>query len=115
MSEFDDLVARDGVLMAGRFGPDGRLADHKGVGLLVEDPRTIEMMSSCCAAIQMMLDTMSVAMSNVSTVSWRPLKSWALSSGVYSFAMHGDRFVLAETEKLGSIDVLLGLLRRGES
>ena len=23
MSEFDELVAADGVLMAGRFGPDG--------------------------------------------------------------------------------------------
>jgi hypothetical protein len=29
MSELDELVARPGVLMAGRFGPDGRAAEHK--------------------------------------------------------------------------------------
>jgi hypothetical protein len=40
------------------------------------------------------------------------VKGWAVSSGVFSFAMHGDRFALGETEKLGSIDELLDLLRR---
>ena len=35
MSEFDELVARPGVLMAGRFGPDGRVAEHKTTGLYI--------------------------------------------------------------------------------
>ena len=61
----------------------------------------------------MMLNTMAVAMSGVSVVSWQPVKGWAVSSGVFSFAMHGDRFVLGETDKLGSIDELLDLLRQG--
>jgi roadblock/LC7 domain-containing protein len=38
MSEFDDLVASPGVLMAGRFSPDGRVAEHKTRGLYVENP-----------------------------------------------------------------------------
>ena len=29
MSEFYELVASPGVFMAGRFGPDGRVAEHK--------------------------------------------------------------------------------------
>jgi len=29
MSEFDELVASPGVIMAGRFGPDGRVTEHK--------------------------------------------------------------------------------------
>ena len=33
MGEFDELVSRDGVLVAGRFGPDGRVAEHKSTSL----------------------------------------------------------------------------------
>lgn len=52
MSEFDELVSRDGVIVAGRLGPDWRIAEHKSVGLLIEDPRVFELMSSFAAAIQ---------------------------------------------------------------
>jgi roadblock/LC7 domain-containing protein len=38
MSEFDELVASPGVLMAGRFGADGRVAEHKTTGLHIENP-----------------------------------------------------------------------------
>jgi hypothetical protein len=38
MSEFYELVARPGVLMTGRFGADGRVAEHKTTGLYVENP-----------------------------------------------------------------------------
>jgi roadblock/LC7 domain-containing protein len=38
MSEFDGLVSRDGVLMAGRFGPDWRVAETKSRGLFIEYP-----------------------------------------------------------------------------
>lgn len=36
MSELDELVSRHGVLMAGRFGPDWRVAETKSKGLFVE-------------------------------------------------------------------------------
>jgi roadblock/LC7 domain-containing protein len=36
MSEFDELVASPGVLMAGRFGADGRIAEHKTTRLYIE-------------------------------------------------------------------------------
>ena len=36
MSEFDELVSRDGVLIAGRFGPDGHIAEHQSKGLFIE-------------------------------------------------------------------------------
>ena len=34
MSEFDELVSRDGVLLAGRVGPDWRVAEYKAVGCI---------------------------------------------------------------------------------
>ena len=113
MSEFDELVSRDGVLVAGRFGPDWRVADQKTAGLVIEEPQAIAMISSFCASVQMLLNTMALAMSDVTAVSWQPLKGWGVSSGVYSVAMHGDRFIVGETEKLGNIDGLLDLLRHG--
>ena len=39
MSEFDELVASPGVLMAGRFGADGRVAEHKTAGCMSKTPR----------------------------------------------------------------------------
>ena len=113
MSEFDDLVSRDGVIVAGRVGPDWRVAEHKSAALFIEDPRAFEMMSSFCESIQTMLNTMALAMTGVSVVSWEPVRGWGVTSGAFSFAMHGDRFALGETEKLGSIDELLDLLRQG--
>ena len=114
MSEFDELVSRKGVLVAGRFGPDWRVAEQKSTWLVIEEPQAIAMISLLlCVDLRMLLNTMALAMSDVTAVSWQPVKGWGVSSGVYSFAMHGDRFIVGETEKLGSIDELLDLLRQG--
>ena len=51
MSEFDELVSRDGVLIAGRFGPDGRIAEHKSTGLFIEYPPALDMALWCCTAV----------------------------------------------------------------
>ena len=116
MGEFDKLVSRHGVLVAGRFGPDWRVAEHKDTSLFIEEPQVFEMMSSFCASIQMMLNTMALAMTRVSPVpeTWWPVNGWGASIGAYSFAVHGNRFAIGQTEYLGSIDELLDLLRRGE-
>jgi roadblock/LC7 domain-containing protein len=114
MGEFDELVSRDGVIVAGRIGADWQVAEHKSVGLFIEDPHAFELMASFCESIQTLLNTMALAMTGASVASWQPVKGWGVSSGVFSFAMHGDRFALGETEKLGSIDELLGLLRHGQ-
>ena len=50
MSEFDELVASPGVLMAGRFGADGRVAEHKTTGLYVENPALTGIAQWFCAA-----------------------------------------------------------------
>lgn len=62
MSELDELVSRDGVLLAGRFGPDWRVAEHKIASLFIEYPPAFEMRGLFCAAIQMTLNSMAVAM-----------------------------------------------------
>ena len=48
MGEFDELVSRHGVLVAGRLGPDWRVAEHKSSGLFIEVPQVFEMMTSFC-------------------------------------------------------------------
>jgi roadblock/LC7 domain-containing protein len=104
VSQFDDLLSRDGVLMAGRFGPDGRIAEHKSRGLFVEYPPALEMAQWFCVAVTAMFSSMAFAVNSVSATgfgqpSWLPLKGWAFDGGDYSVAVHGDRFLLAETGK----------------
>ena len=54
MSEFDELVARRGLLMAGRLGADGRVAEHKTTGLHVEYPALSGIAQWFCAAVTTM-------------------------------------------------------------
>jgi hypothetical protein len=51
MSELGGLVSRDGVLMAGRFGPDWQVAETKSMGLFIEYPSALQVMGSFCEAI----------------------------------------------------------------
>ena len=110
MSTFDELVKKRGVLVAGKFGPDWRIAEQKVTGLFVELPQAIAFMGSACAAIEMMFRSMAFSASGFMPGSWWPVKGWAFSGGAYSIAMAGDRFVVAETAKLESYDEVLRLL-----
>ena len=114
MSEFDELVSRDGVLMAGRFGPDWRVAETKTRGLFFEYPPAIEVMGSFCEAIQSVFNALAVAMGGFSPSAWTPIHGWAASGGSYSIAVHGERFVVVETDKVGSFDELRQLLQTVE-
>jgi roadblock/LC7 domain-containing protein len=111
VSEFDELVAVDGVLMAGRFGPNGRVAESKASPWFVENPVTAEMTHWFCTAITMMFGSMAYAIDVVSRggsdlPSWLPLKGWAYTGGDYMIAVRGDLFIIAERAKLGSLDEL---------
>jgi roadblock/LC7 domain-containing protein len=115
MSEFDELVASPGVLMAGRFGPDGRVAEHKTTGLYVENPAATGIMQWFCAAITTMFGSMAYAVdiatqSSFSETSWLPVQSWTYTGGDYVIVVYGDRFMIAERAKLGSLDELSRLL-----
>ena len=119
MSEFDELVASAGVFMAGRFGPDGRVAEHKSKSLYVASPATAAMAQWFCAAITMMFRSMAYAVdlvdqSGFEQTSWLPVHTWTYSGGDYVIAVHGDRFMIAEGAKLGSLDELSRLLRVGQ-
>jgi roadblock/LC7 domain-containing protein len=61
MNEFDDLVKIDGVLMAGRIGPVGRIAEHRSNAMYVENPAATQMAQWFCAPITMMFQSMAVA------------------------------------------------------
>ena len=117
MSEFDDLVKLDGVLVAGRFGPDGSIAEHHSHALFVEDPRMLEMARWFCAAATMMFKSMAFAVdtargsgSGFDTTSWQPEKGWAYWGGDYAVLVYGDRFVFSESAKIGSLDELFQLV-----
>ena len=116
MSELDELVARPGVLMAGRFGPDGRIAEHKTRGLYVENPTALGMAQWFCTAITTMFGAMAYAVDTMiesgwNETSWLPVGSWTYSGGDYTIIMDGGRFVIAERAKLGSLDELSRLLQ----
>ena len=118
MSEFDELVASPGVLMAGRFGPDGRVAEHKTTRLYIENPALTRIMQWFCAAVTTMFGSMAYAVdtlnqSGFNQTSWLPVHSWTYSGGDYVIAVSGDRFLIAERAKLGSLDDLSQLLRAG--
>jgi len=94
MSEFDELVASPGVFMAGRFGPDGRVAEHKSKNLYIENPASAAMAQWFCA-ITMMFRSMAYAVdlveqSGFNQASWLPVHSWTYSGGDYVIAVHGD-------------------------
>ena len=110
MGEFDELLAIDGVLMVGRFGPDWRLVEHQTKGLFFEVPAAIAAMGTFCAAIQMMFQALATAMGGLTPASWSPVHGWAASGGDHTIVLHGDRFVLAETNKVGGFDQVRRLL-----
>ena len=116
MNEFDELVSRRGVIMAGRFGPDGRVAEHKSEGLFIEVPAAMEMAQWFCSAVTMMFTAMAAAVDQLShsggfdPTSWLPMSGWMYSGGDYSIAVYGDKFVFAESAKVESLDELRGLL-----
>jgi roadblock/LC7 domain-containing protein len=117
VNEFDELVSLDGIFMAGRFDPDWRIAEYKSAWSFVANPQALQMMQSFCAAVSMMFSSMAFAVDSVSfegafeSSSWLPLKSWTFSGGDYSIAVNGQRFVIAETAKIKSLDELRHLLR----
>jgi len=71
-------------------------------------------MGSFCAAIQSMFNALAVAMGGFGPEIWTPVHGWAASGGIYSIVVHGDRFVVAETDKGGSFDELRRLLQAGK-
>jgi len=111
MGELDELVAMKGVLMAGRFGPDWQIAEHKNSSLFYA--QAIDVMGPFCAAIQMMFTTMGVAMKPFTAANWLPVHGWSVSGGDYSIALQGDRFALVETAKVDSFDEVRRLLGGG--
>jgi roadblock/LC7 domain-containing protein len=80
MSEFDELVARPGVLVAGRFGPDGRVAERQTTRLYIENPALTGIAQWSCAAVTTMFGSMAYAVDTVSQSgfdqsSWLPVRS----------------------------------------
>ena len=82
--------------------------------MFVEYPPAIAVMGSFCEAIQSVFNALAVAMSGFSPSAWTPVHGWAASGGIYSVAVHGDRFVVVETDRVGSFDELRQLLRAGK-
>lgn len=61
MSEFDELVASPGVLMAGQFGADGRVAEHQTTGLYIENPALTGIAQCFGAVVTTMFGSMACA------------------------------------------------------
>ena len=48
------------------------------------------------------------------SASWLPTQGWAFTGGDYSIAVLGDRFLIGERKKIGSLDELRQLLQGGQ-
>jgi roadblock/LC7 domain-containing protein len=86
MSEFDELVAGPGVLMAGRFGADGRVAEHKTTAPYIENPALAGITQWFCAAVTTMFGSMAYAVdtltqSGFTQTRWLPVHGWTCSGG----------------------------------
>ena len=121
MSEFDELVKQPGVLMAGRFGPDGRVAEHKETGLYFAVPGAMQMGTWFCSSVTQLFRTMGAVLTEVyhgsqfDTTSWLPVSSWMFVGGDYAIAVVGDKFVFAESAKIDSLDKLRELVHKPNS
>lgn len=116
MNEFDDLVSRHGVIMAGSFGPDGRVAAHKSKGLYIENPAALEMAHWFTSTATLMFTSMGAALERLTVAgSWLPMAGWTYSGGDYGIAVHGTHFVLVESAKIESLDEMAALLRQLDS
>ena len=119
MKEFDELVSVRGVIMAGRFGPDGRVAEHKSKGLFIDNPAALELAHGFCSAVTTMFGALAAAMDQISGTSgfanWAPVTGWTYWGGDYAIAVQGAHFVIVESAKIESIDELLKLLRQLDS
>jgi roadblock/LC7 domain-containing protein len=119
MGDLGELAARPGVLMAGRFGPDGRVAEHKTTGLYVENPALTGITQWFCGAVTTMFGSMAYAVDALNQggfdqSSWLPVQGWTYPGGDYVIAVLGDRFLIAERAELGSLDDLSQLLHAGQ-
>jgi hypothetical protein len=61
MNELNGLVARPCVLMAGRLGLDGLVAEHKTAGLHIENPALTGIAQWFCAEVTTMFGSMAHA------------------------------------------------------
>jgi roadblock/LC7 domain-containing protein len=114
------VVASPGVLTAGRFEPDGRVAEHKSPGLHIAIPALTRMAQGFCAAITTMFSSMAYAVdiaeqSGFDESGWLPLRSWTYSGDDYVSAVRRDRFLIAERAKLGCLDDLNHVLHAGQA
>jgi hypothetical protein len=58
--------------MAGRFGPDGHIAEHKSVGLYPENPISTAMGKCFCSALTTTFQAMAYAVDSVTRNDFNP-------------------------------------------
>jgi roadblock/LC7 domain-containing protein len=116
MTEFDELVAHRCVMIAGRLGPDGRVAEHKSESLFIENQAMLEMAHWFVAAVTMMLTSMGSALDQLTAAgTWLPTSGWTYRGGDYAIAVDAAKFVVAEAAKIESLDELASLLHELDS
>ena len=97
MKTLDDRLGIDGVIAAGEFTADGRLADYKAN---VDMSREMaEMSAQFCATITMTFNTLAGAFSQLSQMKWVPQQGWMYAGGDITVAIGGNKWVFIETAK----------------
>jgi roadblock/LC7 domain-containing protein len=96
----EELLAIPGVVAAGRFHRDGRLADY--VSKRPMSPDIAQEIAEACATVTMLFDILADVFSMRSGMEWAPHKTWMYAGGEWTVAIGGDLGVFAQT---GEVDL----------
>ena len=118
MSDLDELLSRDGVLIAGRLDSDCRIVEHdsKDILLRLEPESAYDLAHWFLAAVTGLFKAMSFVGDrlkiggSLNTSTWQPVKGWSFFGGDYGIVVRGDRFAFVEAAKIDSFDELNQLL-----
>lgn len=97
LASLDDLLAMDGVIAAGEFTSDAKLADFRSRGDMT--PEMAAMSAQFCGSVTILFDTLAGAFSHMSAMPWTPQHGWSYSGGDWTVAVGGNRGVFVETAK----------------
>ena len=97
MSTLEELLKIDGVIAAGDFSADGKMASYKAK--MDMSSEMASMTAQFCATLTMLFNTLAGSFTQLSKMKFIPQQGWAYCGGDWTVAVGGNRGVFVETSK----------------
>lgn len=107
MLTLEELLQREGVIAAGEFTPDGKLADYKAKAGMSKE--MAQMTAQFCAAVTGMFNALASAYSELYKMNWLPQQSWLYKGGDWTVIVVGNRGIFVESAKADLNKLLIDL------